>query len=240
MLFANVSNTLGATPQEALQEYVNLLTEAEQQSSGISITGDLGANQLLNILSLAGGRVEADALSQVFTDKLVAGLEIVSPKVVANEVNTNILSAATGTDLTVRLDTSGKMVFINNDGEQVAGIDYRGDLHLKGKISTTGLEIKDEKGIANISFDSQGNATFGGVLGAKDVKASQVVSTDIGQRFYVTDNTITVGELVSFDASLAHGAKRSAGAYDGHLLGVVSSSASMVVGEESSTGYERT
>lgn len=89
------------------------------------------------------------ALSEVTTDRVVAGLEVVSPKVITQELYVNNINSQTGDDVVLNLTSDGKFV------------------------------VKDEEGNTTISFDSQGNAYFAGVVTADKVKANQIEGLEI-------------------------------------------------------------
>lgn len=120
-----------------------------------------------------------EALSELYADKIVAGLELVTPR-----------------------------------------------------VTTNALTVVDETGGKTAELLENGDAFFAGELSAKAVRSEQIVGTDIGQQKYSHDDSLSLGELVSIDTSLKHGVKRSAGAYEPTLVGVVGSGPSLLLEQE--------
>jgi hypothetical protein len=80
-------------------------------------------------------------MSDIFTDRVVAGLEITAPKVTTDTLAANTIEAATAKDITLKLAEEGGLVVKNSSGEAVlsfgsAGASLALDLDVKG-----GLEI---------------------------------------------------------------------------------------------------
>lgn len=88
-------------------------------------------------------------LSEVFTDRLIAGLEIIAPKVMTQELATDIIRPSLTDSITIRLGPDGQIAI----GEE-------------GKTSTT-------------TIDALGNATFAGVVTAKTIRADSIVGLEI-------------------------------------------------------------
>ena len=86
-----------------------------------------------------------DALSEITTDRVAAGLEVVTPKVLASEITTKSLSSKENEDLLVQIGNSSQLV-------------------LQGKQSTSPA----------VTIDSLGNAVFAGNITAKKVKADSI------------------------------------------------------------------
>lgn len=98
--------------------------------------------------SVAVGSAEG-RISEIFTDRIVAGLEIITPKVTTDTMTLNKIEAATGLDIAVQLDSDGKLT-IGGD---------------------------DEK--SGIIFDGAGNAIFGGTITADSISANEILGMDI-------------------------------------------------------------
>ncbi|MEK6900786.1 MAG: hypothetical protein AABX37_00410, partial [Nanoarchaeota archaeon] len=88
-------------------------------------------------------------LSEITTDRLVAGLEVITPRVVAGEINIDTIKSATGSTVALELSADGKFV------------------------------VKDEDGEENITFDSHGNAFFAGTITVDKIKANRVEGIEI-------------------------------------------------------------
>ncbi len=129
---------------------------------------------------------------------------------------------------TVRLSgDQGRFVVLDHTGAEILGLDIAGNATFAGSLTADALNIQRDDGTQTASIDQEGN-----------VRASQIVGTDIGERYSTNDPSISVGDLVSIDNSIANGAQRTSGAYDGRLLGVVASAPSMVIGIREEVGNE--
>ncbi|MEK7228330.1 MAG: hypothetical protein AAB681_03175, partial [Patescibacteria group bacterium] len=91
-------------------------------------------------------------LSQVLTDRLVAGLEIITPTLTANNVSTNTISAGES-NIALVLGAGGKFTV----GSQTTNAD--------GTTSAT---------TPTVTIDSMGNATFAGTLKADSIEANSI------------------------------------------------------------------
>jgi len=89
-------------------------------------------------------------LSEITTDRVMAGLEIITPTLIADDVQTNTIRASTGTDVGLVLGTDGKFVI--------------------GQDSTE---------TPSITFDALGNATFAGEVKADKISANQISGLEI-------------------------------------------------------------
>lgn len=112
-------------------------------------TPDVSKFALSHLVTQKDELASAPNLSEIITDRVVAGLEVITPRLLADSVETNSISSATGNDIDINLGETGK------------------------------LDLNDSKGNANISFDSSGNATFKGTLTADKIKANQIEGLDI-------------------------------------------------------------
>lgn len=83
-------------------------------------------------------------LSEVTTDRVTAGLEVITPKVTTDAIETNTIGSSTANDISIKL---------NNDGK---------------------LQVKNSAGESKMSFDDKGNATFAGTLKADKIQANQI------------------------------------------------------------------
>ncbi|MDQ3158881.1 MAG: hypothetical protein M3P98_01970, partial [bacterium] len=110
---------------------------------------DIGKTALNQFISQKETLSEATDLSEIYTDRLAAGLEIITPKVTTDEVALNSIEASTGTDINLKLGDDGRFVVTNPDGEET------------------------------ISFDAAGNANFKGTITADKVKANQIEGLEI-------------------------------------------------------------
>ncbi len=124
------------------------LTSTSEESEPTSEVS-LGKLALAQFVAEREQLAQAVDLSEIVTDRVSAGLEVITLKLIASEVNLDSISAATGEDIALNLTSNGKFI------------------------------IKDEEGQTAISFDSQGNAFFKGTVSADKVKANQIEGLEI-------------------------------------------------------------
>ncbi len=101
--------------------------------------------------------IQTNQLSEVVTDRLVAGLEVVAPEITVDMLNLNSIKAATGSDIAVHLTGDGKFAIENEQGEK------------------------------GITFDDAGNAVFKGTITADKIKANQIEGLTILADQILTD-----------------------------------------------------
>ncbi|TSC76184.1 MAG: hypothetical protein G01um101431_805, partial [Parcubacteria group bacterium Gr01-1014_31] len=112
--------------------------------------------------------VATSTASVIFTDRLLAGLEVVAPRVTTQELATDLIVPALGEDLTVLLGADGRFV--------VSGPTTTPD----GVATSTPV----------ITFDSLGNATFAGDVTARRVRADTIEGLEFitGQLSSLSEN----------------------------------------------------
>ncbi|MGI0134655.1 MAG: hypothetical protein ACREBW_06840, partial [Candidatus Micrarchaeaceae archaeon] len=93
---------------------------------------DIGGIMLAKMMQEKKDIRDTSNLSEVDTDVLTAGLEVITPQVVTNEVDVNTIKSASSSAITMQLNDNGEFV------------------------------IKDASGSAKVYFDSNGNAHFSG------------------------------------------------------------------------------
>ncbi len=98
--------------------------------------------------ALGGQSVQA-SLSGMMTDRLVAGLEIITPHVTTDTLQVNTIKPVLESGIAIQLGSSGELV------------------------------IKDASGEAGIRFDGAGNATFKGTLNADKIRVNQIEGLSI-------------------------------------------------------------
>ncbi|MEK7124691.1 MAG: hypothetical protein AAB877_03380 [Patescibacteria group bacterium] len=137
-----------------------------QDDVGKNILGYLMSNKN----SLAGKEVK---LSEVFADRVVAGLEVVAPKIITEIVETDYIIPALGNDLIIGLDSAKEGKFIITGTE-------------------TSLDNATPSSVPVITFDSFGNAVFVG-----DVRAASFTADKISGLEIFTDKISSLASNVS-------------------------------------------
>ena len=90
-------------------------------------------------------------MSDLYADRLVAAVEIITPKITTDTLATNTLKSATGDDINLILNEKGKFIIGTKD-----------DTNTSNSINPA------------IVFDSLGNATFKGTVTAHDIKLGDI------------------------------------------------------------------
>jgi hypothetical protein len=104
-----------------------------------SIANEDRAREMLSYLMSERETLSATAdLSEVVTDRLVAGLEIVTPKLTADTVATNALESASGSDILLRLAAGGRVIGVNPAGQEVMAFDGQGSANFALDLSAGG------------------------------------------------------------------------------------------------------
>jgi len=111
------------------------------------------AKQVLNHFINQREQLESAVdLSEIVTDRISAGLEVIAPRVVVDEVMANSI-APVDKDLTVTLGTDGRFILAS-----------------QSDASSSAQPM--------ITFDSSGNAVFAGTLMADKIRANQIIGLE--------------------------------------------------------------
>ena len=111
--------------------------------------------------------VMKDAVSEISTDRLTAGLEVITPKVTTDQLSVNSISPATGTDMVLNLTADGIFIIQNEAKEPV------------------------------IRFDGLGNAFFAGTLEADKIRANQIEGLTVLAENLIAEHIATMSGLFS-------------------------------------------
>lgn len=111
--------------------------------------GNIGKLALAQFISQKEQLAAPVNLSEITTDRLMAGLEVITPKVITEELTVDKIRSSTGNDVVLNLTSEGQFV------------------------------IRDENEQTVITFDSEGNAFFAGVVTADKIKANQIEGLSI-------------------------------------------------------------
>jgi hypothetical protein len=94
-----------------------------------------------------------DSSSDITTDRLIAGLDVVTGRVTTNEVLLNSIKAATGTDINIEIGEDGLFRIKGQDGEDVAVIDKYGNATFKGKVTASSIQADQIEGLTILTND---------------------------------------------------------------------------------------
>lgn len=124
---------------------------------------DVGKLALVQFVSQKEHLAPSVDLSEIFTDRVIAGLEVISPRVVTDTFVANTIEPV-DKDIELKLGEGGTFTITNN---------------ASGSFSTTFGTIASSSAVASVSspvitFDSSGNAFFAGDVTAGSVHARQI------------------------------------------------------------------
>lgn len=131
----------------------------------------------------------ATDLSDIFTDRLAAAFEIVTPEITTDKIALNTIEAATGADIGVKLQDDGRFIIKNKDGEEVVSFDAEGNANFKGTINaahqTSTLNISNGLNlvgggasvVGGLDNNSGGITEAGAISGATTIAAESLKLT---------------------------------------------------------------
>jgi len=140
---------------------------AKDMSTPIPITLGSREDSLNFLYTMKDALVGTTGVSDLVVDRMVAGVEIVTPRLTADEVVTDMLIAG----------KSGSVRTLLTDG---------------GLLTIERMTDGSESATPIVSFDSDGNATFSGTITAKKIKAEQIEGLEI-----ITDKLTSLTEKYS-------------------------------------------
>ncbi|MEM2947095.1 MAG: hypothetical protein QXN96_02515 [Candidatus Bathyarchaeia archaeon] len=158
-----------------------------------NIGRDIGRAILAEMLQNKKDITASTTLSEVFTDRVVAGLEIISPRVVTDTLVVNSIEPVSS-DVILKLTDGGKFIL-----ERIATSSLSVSF---GSASSTPEAVTSTP---VITFDSSGNAFFAGLVEAGSVKAGRIEGLEI-----VTEKISSLGSELE---NLASSTPETAAAY---------------------------
>lgn len=136
--FIKSGKSLGTTSTIAQNLNINTYDSAEY-----------GKDMLNYLINEQTSIADATNASEIFTDRLTAAIQVVTPELIAKNISTDSISSATGKDVNVKLKADGS------------------------------LTVQDETGTKTSSIDDKGNATFTGTVKADKIIANQIEGIEI-------------------------------------------------------------
>lgn len=130
-------------------------------SNDDSQSADLSKLMLANMVTNRVAVAEQDDISEINADRVMAGLEVITPTVISDTVKSNSLKPSTGQDLSIELETGNKFVVKKPDGtvsfsvDSTGGAQFTNDLIALANVNVKGALSLD----GNSTFN--GEATFG-------------------------------------------------------------------------------
>ncbi|MBP6912481.1 MAG: hypothetical protein KBB86_00945, partial [Candidatus Pacebacteria bacterium] len=155
-----INNSYGSG--SSFDKILNPVEQVDAVTGAITMTNPTyGSKALLEqLLKNRKWLLQSVNLSDIFADRIAAGLEIVTPLITTDTVATNTINSASGSDINVALEGSellniGSVTEITNDD---------------GTVTKTVNK--------NISFDKNGNAVFVGKITADSIEAGNITGMD--------------------------------------------------------------
>ncbi len=128
------------------------------------------------VLSHFMNNQSTQAGSELILDRLAVGVEIITPKVVANELEVNTISTSTSGDIGLVLGSDGKFIVSSGDTQNTnpaITFDALGNATFAGKVTAGEIEVSNLAGIQSITDQinqlSEGQVAF--------TLTSQVINT---------------------------------------------------------------
>ncbi|MBX4197983.1 hypothetical protein KW782_01470 [Candidatus Parcubacteria bacterium] len=139
-----------------------LLERAGIDSDNIPAGLDIGRIMLAQLMVEKKNITASSSISEVFTDRVVAGLELITPRVLTDTLVVNTIEAVED-DIKLKLAQGGKMI-ITKAGKEDMSATFK-----DASASSTPV----------ITFDADGNAVFAGTVTANKVVAKQIEGLEI-------------------------------------------------------------
>src|SRR3990167_9437351 len=190
-----------------------------------SAASNFDARQALADLMTVSEDMAYDSVQRLDTQVLYASKGVVTPELAADRVETNLIEAATGSDIQLKLGEGGKFVIAGPNGEDAITFDALGNAHFAGTVTANkvkanqieGLEILTDQisaltaavqGPTLQTGDSDTNSSDNQVLGAQSGVTqigkvqinSATVTLDLNVNgSLVADGGLTVNGLAEFN-----------------------------------------
>ena len=138
LTFVKSSNSLGSTAG---------ILESLGQTTPSTSSAEYGLSMLSYVTNESSSIGVGADISEIYTDRVVAGLEIIAPQVTTNNLSTNSITSATGLDLDINLKTAGSLFIKDSLGTTVASIDDQGNANFNGTITVDKLRANQIEGL---------------------------------------------------------------------------------------------
>jgi hypothetical protein len=138
LVFVKSSNSLGSTAG---------ILESLGQTTPSTSSAEYGLSMLSYVTNESSSIGVGADISEIYTDRVVAGLEIIAPQVTTNNLSTNSVTSATGLDLDINLKTAGSLFIKDSLGTTIASIDDQGNANFNGTITVDKLRANQIEGL---------------------------------------------------------------------------------------------
>jgi hypothetical protein len=133
-----------------------------------------------------------ESLSEILTDRVAAGLEVITPRLLAGQVETDLLMPATGSDMKMQLNSEGKFVIMGGNPPPVAPPPTPECIADPTLCPPTPPSTDAPVFAPVITFDALGNAIFAGTVTANKINASEITGINV-----ITNQLSTLADAVT-------------------------------------------
>lgn len=164
------------------------------------------------------GKVQTDAtdISEVYTDRVSAALEMITPQLTANNVSTDSITSSTNTDIAVDLKSNGKLIIQDSEKEEVASIDDKGNANFKGTVTADKIKANQIEGLEvftnQISAITQ--AQQSGSTNSPATPANGTSSPGVNLKNFTAETGAFTADLTANGVLFANGGLKVAGPAD--------------------------
>lgn len=160
-------------------------------------------------------------LSVTNTDRLVAGLDVITPKLVADSVFTNTISASSGQDVMVALN-NGSLILKNNAGNSVMQFDDQGNASIKGMLTADTIQANHIKGLDIIANQiTQLSSQVSSLSANMSVLGAETIATDTATPVATISSTSLDGLTVNGLATVSGDLRIKGNALFENMLSVI-------------------
>ncbi len=151
MLFVGLGESLGQNVELLAKEFGDL---QNGQVTADGVSGAIGTqSSILNFLrSVKSARTDSSVdIQSIFTDRVAAGIEILTPSLYADDIYTKTINAFEGGSVALVLGDDGSFVIKkSSDGSTAITIDALGNAVFNGKITASEIDSAKIKGFDDL------------------------------------------------------------------------------------------
>ncbi|MBA3679030.1 hypothetical protein H0W80_02475 [Candidatus Saccharibacteria bacterium] len=184
-------------------------------------TSNTDAQQTLAQKALAyfstEGKVQTDAtdISEIYTDRVSAALEVITPQLTANNVSTDSITSSTNTNIAVDLKSNGRLIIQDSEKAEVASIDDKGNATFKGTVTADKIKANQIEGLEvftnKISALEQAQQASTGTTTQPGVASNGTTNATVNLKDITAQTAIVSGDLTSNGTLFANGALKVTG-----------------------------
>lgn len=156
---------------------------------------DTGKAAIEHFIKQKSQTKKAVDVSELLTDRVTAEREVIAPRVVADKVEVNTITASTGKNVAIELSDDGQFILKNASGEAVVKFDSKGNAVFSGTVKAGKFELASDSGLAMLESKaleqdaritsleskvatSSSSSTIVSVTSSSSAETSQSIKTD--------------------------------------------------------------